>query len=208
MRDNPKITVAPTLEPVTANEVKTFLKIDGNDEDVYILDLMTAARVMIENVLKRTLFTTTLTLTKKTLPNSYDYESEASFYDIASNEIYLPRGYVQSVTSVKYFDRAGASTIVPAADYTLVAGEKIILSGTSGWHTDTTVAYVEIEYIAGETTTDLIPRPIKNAILTLAAVMYNSRSCDCEMPKTMRAMLNEYRLPYYVRPRIITIQRG
>ena len=208
MRDNPKITVAPISEPVTLIEIKSYLRIDTTDDDALLNDLISASRVMIENVLKRTLFTTTLTLTKKTLPNSYDYESEASFYDIASNEIYLPRGYVQSVTSVKYFDRAGASTIVPAADYTLVAGEKIILSGTSGWHTDTTVAYVEVKYIAGETTTGLIPRPIKNAILTLAAVMYNSRSCDCEMPKTMRAMLNEYRLPYYVRPRIITIQRG
>ena len=208
MRDNPRITTAPISEPVTLIEAKNFLRVDGTSDDSYITDLIETSRVMLENILHRTMFTTTLTLTKKDLPLSYDYNAEAEYYDIAPNEIYLPHGLVKSVTSVKYTDNSGTVTTVTPSDYTLINSEKISLLDGNLWNNDINTAFVEIEYVAGETLVASIPKPLKNAVLTLVSNMYNSRSCDCDIPKTMVRSIKSYALPFYTRRRSISIQRG
>tara|TARA_R110000851_G_scaffold173130_1_gene319440 strand:- start:772 stop:1449 length:678 start_codon:yes stop_codon:yes gene_type:complete len=224
LRDNPKIVTAPTLEPVTLAEAKSFLRIDTTADDAYITDLITASREAIENALRRTLLTTTVKLTKPYFPSgnfqrenvdsalgtSFNsiYEAEGQFYDIGASEIYLPFGFVQSVSSVKYTDDAQVETTFSSANYFLNKEEKLTLADGEGWVGNGNIAFVEIEYITGWTTVALVPKIIKNAVLVLIDNMYSSRGCDCAVPASMRATLKPYTLPFYQRPKTISVQRG
>ncbi len=49
----------PTAEPVSLEEAKRHLRVDGNDEDVDILGLITAAREQAERHTRRQLLTAT-----------------------------------------------------------------------------------------------------------------------------------------------------
>lgn len=224
LRDNPKTVTAPVLEPVTLTEAKSFLRVDTTADDAYITDLITASREAIEKALRRTLLTTTLKLTKPYFPSggfqsqntdtgffsSFNsvYEAEAQYYDIDPSEIYLPFGFVQSVSSVKYTDDAGNELTLPSSVYFLNNDERLSLSDGQGWIGNGNIAFVEIEYIAGWSAVAELPKVIKNAVLVLMANMYNSRGCDCALPATLKATLKPYVLPFYSRPRTISVQRG
>ena len=47
-------------EPITKEQVKTWLKVDGNDDNIIIEDLITAARIIIENYLNQSLIKRTV----------------------------------------------------------------------------------------------------------------------------------------------------
>tara|TARA_R110000850_G_scaffold60236_6_gene138477 strand:- start:75 stop:752 length:678 start_codon:yes stop_codon:yes gene_type:complete len=224
LRDNPKIITPSALEPVTLAEAKSFLRVDTTADDAYITDLITASREAIENALRRTLLTTTVKLTKPYFPSgnfqlenvdsaigssfSSIYEAEGQFYDIGASEIYLPFGTVQSVSSVKYTDDAQVETIFGSSNYFLNKEEKLTLSDGHGWIGNGNIAFIEIEYVTGWETVSELPKVIKNAVLVLLASMYNSRGCDCTIPATLRATLAPYALPFYQRPKTISVQRG
>ena len=223
-RDNPKVITAPTTEPVTLIEAKNFLRVDTTVDDAYITDLITASREAIEKALRRTLFTTTVKLKKPYFPNgafqrenvdsglgstfNSVYEAEAQYYDINPSEIYLPFGIVQSVASVKYTFDSGVETTFDAANYTLVDDERLTLADGQGWAGNGNIIHVDIEYVAGWTNIDDIPKIIKNAVLVLVDNMYSSRGCDCSLPKSLRSTLKPYALPFYKRPKTISVQRG
>lgn len=50
-------TIAPAAEPVTLAEAKLYLRVDGNEEDRLINDLIQSARQQIEQWLRRSLVT-------------------------------------------------------------------------------------------------------------------------------------------------------
>ena len=80
-----KILTAPAAEPVTADEVKDQLRLDGTDQDTMIDLLIAAARAGVEKYLGRALITQTLQL----------------FYDSFPAEIELPYPPYQSVSHIK-----------------------------------------------------------------------------------------------------------
>jgi len=107
------LSVEPSEEPVSIEEAKAHLRVDIEDDDNLILNLITAARKKAETILKRSLITQTLIYYPDDWPDG-DY-------------IELPLPPLQSVSSVTYTDYSGAVTIFGSA--TVQASGTITVTG-------------------------------------------------------------------------------
>jgi len=148
-------TVAPVSEPLTLSEAKLYLRVDHADEDVQINDLIVAARMTAEHWLKRSLLTQTWKL-------AYD--------DYVTDEVYLPMGPVSSVDNVTLVDRDGDSELLDGDLYYLNAAKDALIFDDclSSFRT-------EISYITGYGDASTVPKPIKQAMLSHIASMYDGR---------------------------------
>lgn len=93
------------IEPVTLDEVKGQLRIDGVDDDARLTPYIGAARQEVEHILQRTLIDTTYELWRDGFPDA----------------LRLERPKVREVVWVKYIDSAGVEQTLDPADYTLDA---------------------------------------------------------------------------------------
>lgn len=108
------MSVEPAEEPITLEEAKSHLRVDIEDDDNLILNLITAARQKAESILKRALITQTWIYYPDDFPDK-DY-------------IELPMPPLQSVSSVTYTDYNGAVTIFGSA--TVQASGTITVTNT------------------------------------------------------------------------------
>ncbi len=100
-----KVTVitGPALEPVTLAEAKLWCKVDLTTDDDLIEDvLIPAARALVEDIIDQCIQTQTLELCLDEWPDG---------------PILLPKGPLQSVTSIKYKDSDGLETTWGASNY-------------------------------------------------------------------------------------------
>jgi uncharacterized phiE125 gp8 family phage protein len=98
-----RIITPPVFEPVTLDEAVAHTHaIDDTTENNKLTALITAAREYCEMYTRRALAT-------QTVEAYLDYFSGCS--------IELPMPPLQSVTSIKYTNSAGAETTMPTADY-------------------------------------------------------------------------------------------
>jgi uncharacterized phiE125 gp8 family phage protein len=146
---------APATEPLTLAEAKMYLRIDGDDEDLLIGDLIVAARMVAEEWLKRSLITQSWKL-------SYD--------DYIHELVPLPMGPVASVTSVVVSNRDASTQIIDDAVYTLNSAKDALVLDTIvfGFR-------VEITYVAGYGSAAAVPKPVKQGMLEHIAAMYENR---------------------------------
>jgi uncharacterized phiE125 gp8 family phage protein len=169
------VRVTPPLsEPFTLAEAKLYLRVDGNEEDALITDLITAAREAAEEYLRRSLMTQSWKL---------------SFDDYTPDEVMLPRGPVQSVTSVKQLELYGASTqIEPAQYYLTPAADMLTFDATAYAHR------IEIQYSCGYDDATDIPKPLKYGMLAHMAAIYEQRGDgDAAMPRQAIALYAPFR---------------
>ncbi|MCE2926454.1 MAG: head-tail connector protein [Rickettsiales bacterium] len=147
--------IAPASEPLTLSETKLYLRVDHGDEDSFIADLVTAARMVAEHWMKRSLITQSWKL-------AYD--------DMIDDDVYLPMGPVIDVSTVTIVNRDQSTEIVDTALYSLNAAKNIIRPES------TILGYrIEIEYVAGYGSAASIPKPIKQGLLAHIAHMYDYR---------------------------------
>lgn len=163
-------TAGPLVEPVSVADAKAHLRVDGDEDNLYIASLISAAREWVESYLDRTLIHTQWTLRLETL----------------GEEIELPRPPMAT---------AAAHTAV-AVTYTLESGETATLS-TQTYRVDRNSTPGEITPVYGQTWpahriddnsvsvtwwagygpsgTD-VPAAIRHAMLMLVAFWYDHRS--------------------------------
>ncbi|MGH8304877.1 MAG: head-tail connector protein [Steroidobacteraceae bacterium] len=178
---------APLQEPLTLPEVKAHLRVDFDDDDAYIYDLVRAARWQIERRYRRALLTQTLVLgldfflmpefTRDTMfPVSY---WPPTGYQYPLNSILSLRPPVQSVTSVKYYDPSGILQTVDPATYQLdnfSEPARLAPALTHMWPTTAAIPNaVQIEFIAGATDPRLVPEDIKQAMKLSIGHWYENR---------------------------------
>ena len=102
------IITAATSEPLSLTDVKEFLRVDHTDDDVTLAIMISAARELCEQYTRQILMTTTIEEFYDTFPD----------YTPADKDIiYLSRGPVQSVSSVKYVDDAGDEITIASNKY-------------------------------------------------------------------------------------------
>lgn len=156
-----KVITPASVDPVWLSEAKAHLKIDGTDEDDLIAKKIMAATAMCEKYAGLSFVTQTrrVTLDK-----------------FCSDDVILPYGPVQSITSFVYVDTDDVSQTVNSADYTLdlqSALSKVRVLET--WpYTNETLNNVVITYVAGTATQD-VPYEAKEAVLRLTARLYEKR---------------------------------
>jgi len=151
------IITPPTAMPVTLAEAKTHLRVDMSDHDAMITGQIEAATATLESWLTRALAEQTLELVLDSFP---------------ADEVFLPRGPVQSVESVTYIDLDQVEQTIDSADYVVdISHDKYgVVYPVDAWPSayDATGA-VRFRYVTGYAAT---PWPIKVAIMMLTAHWY------------------------------------
>lgn len=201
------LVTGPAAEPVLLQEAKNWARIDGTDDDALVAALITAAVQATEEYLRRSLISQTWKLTLD-LPRSRNYDClgegvydmpPSVLYDGLPRSVALPRGPIQSVTSVKTYDTSNAESTYSGSNYYVdTAGDRLVLNQSAVWPgvlRDT--AAVAITYVTGYgDTSSAVPMPIKTAILMHVTGMYESRGqCDqSDLPAGAKQLLNQYRI--------------
>ena len=109
----------------------------------------------------------------------------------ASGDIVLPKSPVQSITSISYFDAAGAVQTVPVEDYLLFAGQdraKLRPAEGRSWPTlQRREDALTIRFVAGYT---MLPEGLRAAVRFAAESIYDR----VPFPPPMEALINSHRL--------------
>lgn len=181
-----KVTTAPTIEPFTVDEIKTFGRIDGDDEDDLIEGFITGVRELVEKYLGRALL-------EQTIVASMDFWPGAV--------VQLPRPPLISITEVRTVDEDGMETTYSSdyyyANTKSLPGECVInFDATEPDNTSNRQrGGYEIEFKAGYGTeaTD-VPFALRNALMLWVMEVYENRQMTAEPPKVIKPMLDLYKI--------------
>jgi len=178
-------TQAPAAEPLDFSEVKAFLRVDHNSDDVLIAGLISAARHFCENLTGRSLINRNYSLYLDCWPSApapewWDGVREGA--DIARNNgsIHLPKSPLVSVTRVNVYDAAGAATEFASANYFVDTvgnpGRLVLKDGVMPPTPGRPANGIEIQFIAGYGPTSAsIPAPLKHGMKQVIAHLYQYR---------------------------------
>jgi len=163
-----ELTTAPTIEPVSLDEVKAHSRIasSADYDDVLIKDKITAVRQMIEANYSIACVTQTWKLWLEQFP---------------CNDIEIEKRPVQSITSVKYLDASAVLQTITSTDYITDLKHRpprIVLAPGKSWPSVPNIRpdAVVIEFKAGYgDTAATVPANIKNFILIKIADFYEQR---------------------------------
>jgi uncharacterized phiE125 gp8 family phage protein len=161
-----KISVLPTEEPINLEDAKAHLRVDHDEDDDYILNLIMVACQYAETVTHRALITQTWIYYLDDFPDD-DY-------------IEIPYPPLQSVTSLKYTDYNNTQTEWANTNYIVDTASlpgKIVLAYGISWPTATLYPSnpIEITYVCGYGTPDDIPESIKQGMKLDIGDMYENR---------------------------------
>jgi uncharacterized phiE125 gp8 family phage protein len=169
----PVLITPAAEEPITLAEAKAHCRVDGTDEDTLISGLIVAAREYVEDMTGRALVTST-----------WDYYLDRFPWSDACSwsrhDIKLPKGKLQSVTSIKYTDSSGNQyTLDPSTYHALTAREPgaVRLAHGASWPPATLRSgeAVVIRFVAGYDNAAAVPQSLKNAMLLLIGWWYENR---------------------------------
>lgn len=194
------LVTAPATEPVSLSEAKSYLRVDGTDDDTLITSLIATARRSVEDYIKRPLITQTR---KLTMDGFADYEEgcinpgfeigPTPFLVDGSQAIQLAWLPLQSITSIKTTDTANVQTTVSSGVYTVdAANGRVLLNDGQSWPTSLRArAAVEITFVCGYVAATDVPAPVKQAIIQYINAMFYNRQC-AELPDGSKGLLAPY----------------
>ncbi|PHR94321.1 MAG: hypothetical protein COA69_01620 [Robiginitomaculum sp.] len=176
--------VAPVVEPVDLTSAKQFLRVDGNDEDTLITDMISLARHQVENMIDRTLIYRVF-MYRGPVPNGHCLQ--------------LPRPPLLAVSEVTLRDEDEQIIVIPSSDYRVNThrdpGELRLKDGVSWTDYLDAPTGLEIEFSAGYgTDPGDVPLPLKQALLLLLAQHYEYRD-NTEHP-SVPMMVDALLMPY------------
>lgn len=164
------LVTAPTIEPVDITEAREQCGIaQGNGAfDHQLLRLIKTARVWVEQRTDRALITQT-----------WDYKFSCWPYGL--DPIYVPKAPLSSVTSITYYDTAGASQTLATSVYKVLSSREpgeIRLKASQSWvslYNEPDV--ITIRFVAGYgSTTTSVPEPLRHAMLMLISHWFTTPS--------------------------------
>lgn len=168
-----RIITPPASEPVTVDEAKAHLRVDGTYDDTYITMLIKVARQLCESYSGLSFIT---------------QEREINLDSFPCGEIQIPNGPVKSVDDFVYINSDGDATdLVIDDDYVIDLKSDIArITKVDSWPSSkTTSNAVTISYTAGYANDehDPVPEVIKQAILLTVGTLYENR--QNEVPGSM-----------------------
>nr|DAK02369.1 MAG TPA: Head Tail Connector Protein [Caudoviricetes sp.] len=145
---NFKVIERPRAEPVNEKDMKTYLRLDSDDDIALVKDLITVARSYCENYQHRAYMTQTIELTAN------------------ARVIELPRSEeLQKVTAVEI-----NGEVIPEAWYQIKPG--LVATVELDVLTD---SIVTVRYITGVELAEDVPEEVKQAIRLLVTHWYENR---------------------------------
>ena len=205
-RKTVKSVTAPAQLAVSVADMKTYLRVDTSDDDALIEDFIESATETIKEYLQRALITETFLLTMDGFnwsDDDYGLSLGAGVHTASvpyqygwGDEIDLPYRPIQSITSLKTFNRDNTESTFSASNYELdEEGGRLYLNEGATFPTELRDREaVNVTYVAGygDNGSD-IPKPITQAIKTYVSKMYDCREV-CDMPKACTMGLAPYKL--------------
>lgn len=192
-----KVTTAPVTEPLSATDVKNYLKVEHTADDDLIDIMIQAAREYVENHTGRALMTQTIREYFDAFPTSTN--------DNPKSAITLRFSPVSEVTDLDYTDAEGQSQSLTIATQTTVdkisEPTRIFPAYNTSWpDTRDQANAVEVEYTAGYSSASDVPAPIRQAMLLIIAKMYESREDTVKkMPTHAEWLLARYKIPHILK---------
>lgn len=161
-----KLVTGPTIEPLTTDEAKKFVRVDHAAEDDQIDSLIKAGRERCERVTGRALLQQTWRLSLDTWPSG--------------TRIKLPRPPAMAITHVKYYDVNGTLQTVSTSYYSLdTESEPGVLEFDDdfAWPaTNVQSGAVQITYTAGYgDERDDVPNEIRERLKNYVAYCFEKR---------------------------------
>lgn len=157
-----KVIVPPSSEPFTVEEIKTYLRVDGNDEDGLIGDLITSARDFAQSFTNRQLMPAT-------------FEAVMSFADYQKTYVKIPVSPFLQFLTFKYFDSLEVERDFLETEYKIDTYQEPVRIDFLTQITESEKLYpVKITFTAGYEI-GKIPGSIKRAMLFLIAKWYAYR---------------------------------
>lgn len=161
-----KIINPPVIEPITLNEAKQHLRVDGNDDDILIMSLIKQAREYCENYQNRKYITQTLELVLDSFPQG----NAIIFYNCSP---------VQKVESIKYYDVNRQEYLFDESNYISDLDGfvgRVVLNRGKHWPIVElqSVNAVRVRVVAGYGDSgDKVPEAIKWAIILQMKLLYD-----------------------------------
>jgi uncharacterized phiE125 gp8 family phage protein len=156
----------PEIEPIDLYDVRAHLRVTHNEEDELLNALITAARVTVETITRRSLITQQWRLSLDAFP--------------AGRVIKLPHTPVREVTAVEYYDQEGNLQALDPDKYwldDLSAPARLMLKEGETFPDveQGRPNAVEITYFAGygDDPAD-VPAPVRHAIKLVVAHLYEN----------------------------------
>lgn len=178
-----KLKTAPAVEPITLDEAKLHLKVDGADDNALISALITTARQLAERETGRAFITQTWEM----------------YMDAAPLEIEIPKPPLQATgLSIRVVDDLGAETVVSDTLYDVDASEnslgRVRLKSSCSWpyHRGFASFIVEFKGGYGDAAT-AVPEALKQGVLQLVAHLYENRGAE-EIPKGIKALFWPFKI--------------
>jgi uncharacterized phiE125 gp8 family phage protein len=195
----------PPTEPLALQEVKDHLRVTETADDGLITTLITAARQHVDGKdgwLGRALITQTWDMKIDRFPAWCDSSLDAWRRAVA---IRVPLPPLQSVTSVKYLDTAGAEQTLDPSKYVVhVSEEPGLIAPAFGQTWPTTrdqLEAVTVRFVAGYgASADAVPATLKLGLKALVAHFYEnpepviSGTISEKLPMHVDALLAPYRV--------------
>jgi len=154
-------TTAPTVEPLTPEEVRDVIKYADDAEDKRIRSLIKSVRLLCEHETDCALINRTITWTPSAFCSVMSPVGDSRARSQPMN----------SVTSIKYYDSTPTLQTVTASDYEVVTSGrigKIMIADGASWPTglDVRAEPIEILLVAGYGATSAsVPEPLRVAML-------------------------------------------
>lgn len=193
-------TAAPAAEPVTAAELRDYLREDATGlPDADANELVAEAREAIENTYAVAMIDQSWRMAIDRWPSGreewWDGIRDGSISDLygpaSYTDLRLPRWPLSSVDSVTVYDEDGTSTAVTIASTfdvdTYQTPGRITLQRGATWPVALRANNaIEIVYTAGYgADASSVPAPLKRAVKQLAAYLYSHRGDMCDMGDAM-----------------------
>lgn len=182
-----RIVTPPVATPVTLEEVRAQLRLDGTEEDALLAGYLDAAVEHVQTMTSQLL-----------MPQTVAFEFD-SFEDMARP---LPCAPIRAIQSISYEAADGSTQTVEPSEYRLrERGRLALIARRSGcWPQLAPGAVVTVTAEAGYEDAEAVPVTLRQAILFLAAHFYETRtpvgaaSSSAELPLTFRHLVEPHRL--------------
>jgi|TARA_R110000851_G_scaffold249005_1_gene401514 hypothetical protein len=206
-----RLVTAPTVEPVTADELRTQLREGATGlPDLEANDLIEISRQWVEDKISVSFIDQTWKLTLDHWPNNgktpwwdgIKTGSMAELHNPIGAIVSPPRWPMTSVESLTTYDTDGTPTVLVVANTLDVDAASIpariqLKRDVSLPSNNRLFASIEIVYISGYGATGaFVPAPMKRAILQVAAGLYTHRGdgCDAVADTMTKDLIETYRL--------------
>jgi len=184
-------STAPAAEPILNAEARLHARIEEDEDDALVDNLITVARQFVEYETGRQLITATWKLYLNDFPR----------------EIVLPRPPLGAVSTIKYLDTDGTLTTLATTVYQKSTADepaRIRLAYNQSWPSIRVIKdSIVVEYTAGYGTAgSSVPAAIRQAMLLYVSHLYENREpiiigvSASPVPMTISALLDPYRVGF------------